>query len=957
MVPDSDIIEIFIRSSVGGAGTGDVGCWDLDPSDKQYEEECPENYVCMVDLAVDWLPRGNHLYAMKRSCAVKIDFDKEEPCVDYSGMVTFKDCRVQCTEDNCNAGNDEIYDLTSAGSAQAVASCNECSFYQDVNSGTVNGYEGCREEVTDASIQKECPPYANYGCYDASALHKGYGGDFEGIQMEDFYRGCTPFKLPDNGETWQQCETFAINELSNLGCKSTCHKPNCNFEEHQIKSQCYTCKGSRDGAGRPVGNNDERCWENLEESMLADCELDEVCMDDLQIDWLGNGNYVRQITRGCVKKEDIGADLWPENTRCDEGSLESGHYRFRDCKQLCEGPACNNDLSVGDLFRTKDEGAEPQMCQQCAYLEYDNGNREGVPECLNTADPNRLVECPNYADYGCYTSTNTYIDNGSEFVSVERGCGTFGPADGVKPGLDCYDTANIAGDDYNQAVCKEYCENNNCNAKMPTVPNQSTSSWPSCVTCQVYFNDNEEVIGIGTSMDCRGDWDRPGPNGEYVMSKEAVAKYAKRCPNKGDTCLTDMEVDWLPRGDITYKLTRGCSSRPAEDKCVSGSSSLIQYRDCQHGCNPQSEGNTCNDDLKEISRKLNDGRNHISQCVKCSYQEDADGEVNGNPDCLKVPELGDEDLDKLTFWCPSYARVACASARSFHKTYNTNDDKEIIEDFRHCSPFSAFPEVDCAFQKINGLDHTNCKHTCEKDNCNTIDIQRGNRCYACTATVDAQGRPVGVGDSNCLDEDKLHQSMLIDCKSDEEYCSTEMTGDWQPKGDQVFRIIRGCAAKPAGNCQVGSNSLLKFKDCFDSCDNKDGACNDNNKVFEKMSENNVSSCTTCAYEENDDGTVSGNKYCTDADRAPEFAEKCPRYASQACFTGAAKHFDFGQEFSQVYKGCSLFAINGEEYGEEESQVSLPDDSGNMSKYSLTKTTCGKNNCNTEHKVRPIIEIS
>ena len=65
-------------------------------------------------------------------------------------------------------------------------------------------------------------------------------------------------------------------------------------------------------------------------------------------------------------------------------------------------------------------------------------------------------------------------------------------------------------------------------------------------------------------------------------------------------------------------------------------------------------------------------------------------------------------------------------------------------------------------------DCTNCKHTCEKDNCNTIDIQRGNRCYACTATVDAQGRPVGVGDSNCLDEDKLHQSMLIDCKSDEE---------------------------------------------------------------------------------------------------------------------------------------------------------------------------------------------
>ena len=51
------------------------------------------------------------------------------------------------------------------------------------------------------------------------------------------------------------------------------------------------------------------------------------------------------------------------------------------------------------------------------------------------------------------------------------------------------------------------------------------------------------------------------------MSREAVAKFLRRCPNKGDYCMTDMQADWLPRGDIEFEIKRGCSSIPERPKC------------------------------------------------------------------------------------------------------------------------------------------------------------------------------------------------------------------------------------------------------------------------------------------------------------------------------------------------------------------------------------------------------
>ena len=163
----------------------------------------------------------------------------------------------------------------------------------------------------------------------------------------------------------------------------------------------------------------------------------------------------------------------------------------------------------------------------------------------------------------------------------------------------------------------------------------------------------------------------------------------------------------------------------------SGSSTLVQYRDCQHSCSPLVDGNGCNDDLEEISYRINEGRLNVKECVKCSFWTNADGQVSGNENCPLVQDLGPEDLAAMTSDCPPYAKVACGSARSFHANYNGSEVESYsgFDDFRHCSPFDAFPEVDCAFETINSLEHVNCKHSCTDNACNVIDIRRGNKVH------------------------------------------------------------------------------------------------------------------------------------------------------------------------------------------------------------------------------------
>ena len=64
------------------------------------------------------------------------------------------------------------------------------------------------------------------------------------------------------------------------------------------------------------------------------------------------------------------------------------------------------------------------------------------------------------------------------------------------------------------------------------------------------------------------------------------------------------------------------------------------------------------------------------------------------------------------------------------------------------------------------------------------------KCYACTATVDSNGRNIGLGDTTCfnLENNTLTDDMLIDCAPGEEYCATEILADWEPK-DRVYHKL------------------------------------------------------------------------------------------------------------------------------------------------------------------------
>ena len=83
----------------------------------------------------------------------------------------------------------------------------------------------------------------------------------------------------------------------------------------------------------------------------------------------------------------------------------------------------------------------------------------------------------------------------------------------------------------------------------------------------------------------------------------------------------------------------------------------------------------------------------------------------------------------------------------------------------------------------------------------------------------------------------------------------------------------------------------------------------------------VSSCYSCKYFQNENGTVSGNPKCMKFDQLiggdaiPKI--ECPGYASKSCYHAASFHKDYNndEEFEDDFRGCSPFEITRENYCE------------------------------------------
>ena len=91
-----------------------------------------------------------------------------------------------------------------------------------------------------------------------------------------------------------------------------------------------------------------------------------------------------------------------------EGSDSSNQFLFKDCKTSCETNKCNDNLDdVSELFSNGDQ----DKCYTCSYTENVDGSVNGDKNCCSRPDliddGNRV--CPNYANAGCYTGTNSHI--------------------------------------------------------------------------------------------------------------------------------------------------------------------------------------------------------------------------------------------------------------------------------------------------------------------------------------------------------------------------------------------------------------------------------------------------------------------------------------------------------------------------------------------------------------------
>ena len=249
---------------------------------------------------------------------------------------------------------------------------------------------------------------------------------------------------------------------------------------------------------------------------------------------------------------------------------------------------------------------------------------------------------------------------------------------------------------------------------------------PLCQVCTVTVDQANNTVGNGDDACWLGD-----------------NKYLQACPNPTDMCITEMLSDWYPRGMIQYMIKRGCAEK-VQDKCLSATSSLLSYKDCQVGCSPA--GNSgCNTGLDEVAAKFGEGAQNVGSCITCQYYQNDDGNVLGNPDCDEYPE------QTASLACPVYARNACMEAASFHSSYSMGSNVEIKDDFRGCSPFAMEGEYVCQTANTNSIAHRNCKNTCSEDNCNIGPLSRGHSCYSCSATRNSNGDSVGTSDDRCFD--------------------------------------------------------------------------------------------------------------------------------------------------------------------------------------------------------------
>merc|ERR1712227_150036 len=219
-----------------------------------------------------------------------------------------------------------------------------------------------------------------------------------------------------------------------------------------------------------------------------------------------------------------------------------------------------------------------------------------------------------------------------------------------------------------------------------------------CHTCEVYQDHQGNIIGAGNPA-C---WDDP-TKGDFL----------RECLEPGDICVTDFIVDWLPRGEMTYHISRHCG-HPSEIQphCHEEDYQKWMWKDCKSGCTEEG----CNTDFEELAKKFDAGNGDMV-CHTCAYARNFDGSImpNSNDNC-GLPDVTDKLGTGNEYKCPIYANAGCYMSSTFIKQ-GTGYDNNIHDDHKGCSTFKTDKKY-CEDFVLDGQDYTSCKETCTSNQCN-----------------------------------------------------------------------------------------------------------------------------------------------------------------------------------------------------------------------------------------------
>ena len=223
---------------------------------------------------------------------------------------------------------------------------------------------------------------------------------------------------------------------------------------------------------------------------------------------------------------------------------------------------------------------------------------------------------------------------------VYKGCSSFFIGDSTEY------FNNTLEDGVEYALSKETCRGANCNVghDQPDTPNAGLL----CYQCTIQKDHLGNTIGTADES-C---WKDPS---RFLLSP---------C---SDFCITELMVDWYPKGEQTATLQRKCGPRPITpggNVCTEENFNTYMWKDCLDYC----DSSKCNGQFDYVESLFDQG-NDI-ECYSCKYGRAQDGSIldGSNEKCSLNSVTGQIE----TIQCPKLANAACYTAATWNKVSNNN---------------------------------------------------------------------------------------------------------------------------------------------------------------------------------------------------------------------------------------------------------------------------------------------